>query len=55
MKSTLTKLINIEREIKKSYVELFDMSKDLQGEGSDNLVDSLKEILHDIYKIEKNS
>lgn len=55
MKSTLTELINIEREIKKSYVELFDMSKDLQGEGSDNLVDSLKEILHDIYKIEKNS
>lgn len=55
MKITLTELINIEREIKKSYVELFEMSKSLQGEGADNLVDSLKEIVHDIYKIEKNS
>lgn len=52
MKSTLTELVNIEREIKKSYVELFEMSKNLQGEGTDILANSLKEIVHDIYKIE---
>lgn len=52
MAVTLTELINIEREIKKSYIELFEMSKNLQGEGTDILANSLKEIVRDIYKIE---
>lgn len=52
MAVTLTELINIERDIKKSYIELFEMSKNLQGEGTDILTNSLKEIVHDIYKIE---
>lgn len=52
MAVTLTELINIERDIKKSYIELFEMSKNLQGEGTDILANSLREIVHDIYKIE---
>lgn len=52
MAVTLTELINIERDIKKSYIELFEMSKNLQGEGTDILTNSLKEIVHDIYNIE---
>lgn len=52
MAVTLKELINTEREIKKSYIELFETSKNLQGEGADNLADALKEIVHGIYKAE---
>lgn len=52
---TLKKIVNIEREIKQSYVELLKECKELTGNGADEIVNAFQEIMNDIYNIRENS